>query len=386
VGQFSDFLENEDILPISINNKHEFHNAISNIRNSWSGRADIYESNTFIMEAAKTLINSIRLFELGYFDAAYYSLRSSIEVSTTVMYLADIPDLETRKEKLKSWNEVGFFPDFSRMITYLKSNGTVYQDLSSIMPEYLDGIVNLNRELNKYVHKQGYGNLYVSANHPLYTGMSLEDRLNTYEQYLKQTIGIVGFMRLVVDPMPVLLRDEEIVSRLPSSFMTEAYCDNFISDYIGELNVKNYVKTKIYKIHYDYFVQFEKKPICIVDIIQDNHVDTRKKSEILENLKFLDINSKICTRLILSCDKVCSVISENSSLSIWSERYDIGIGLGWSSRLFKDYRQMKDGFNISQDKYFLSFIDISDIGYILNHNEHLTGDDIENIMQVKNTL
>lgn len=39
-------------------------------------------ANTFIMESVKLAVNAILLFEMGYFDCAYYSLRQSIEVAT----------------------------------------------------------------------------------------------------------------------------------------------------------------------------------------------------------------------------------------------------------------------------------------------------------------
>lgn len=38
------------------------------------------------MEAEQQLINAIELYELGYFDCAYYSLRSAIDLSTTMVF------------------------------------------------------------------------------------------------------------------------------------------------------------------------------------------------------------------------------------------------------------------------------------------------------------
>ena len=63
---------------------------MQNIEHSWSGRMDIGGiGNTFIVEAEQQLVNAIELFEIGYFDCAYFSLRSAIDLSTTMVYLAD---------------------------------------------------------------------------------------------------------------------------------------------------------------------------------------------------------------------------------------------------------------------------------------------------------
>ena len=51
---------------------------------------------------SKQLVNAIELFEMGYFDCAYYSLRSAVEVSTTMVYLSDLPEAE-REKQLEAW-------------------------------------------------------------------------------------------------------------------------------------------------------------------------------------------------------------------------------------------------------------------------------------------
>ena len=69
----------ENLCPLTIENKEKYYFDILNIEHSFSGI--IGEGtiiNTFIMEAAQLIINAIELFEMGYFDCAYFSLRSAI--------------------------------------------------------------------------------------------------------------------------------------------------------------------------------------------------------------------------------------------------------------------------------------------------------------------
>lgn len=76
----------------------------------WWARMDIWNiGNTFIMEAEQQLINAIELFEQGYFDCAYYSIRSAVDVSTTMVFLADMPD-EERERFLDAWKDTKDFP------------------------------------------------------------------------------------------------------------------------------------------------------------------------------------------------------------------------------------------------------------------------------------
>lgn len=51
------------------------------------------------MELVQLITNAISLFEKGYFDSAYYSLRQSLETALIMVYLSD---LEGDKEKKNS--------------------------------------------------------------------------------------------------------------------------------------------------------------------------------------------------------------------------------------------------------------------------------------------
>ena len=58
----------ENIRPIEIPNKSKIYLDLLNIEHSWTGRIDANIGNTFIMESVQLLINSIELFEMGYFE------------------------------------------------------------------------------------------------------------------------------------------------------------------------------------------------------------------------------------------------------------------------------------------------------------------------------
>ena len=114
-----EFLKSQNIRPIKLPHREQYYEDLFNIEYSWTGRADILSfANTFIKEAEQELINSMTLFEMGYFDCAYYALRSAVEISLTLVYLSDMPD-DQREERLADWKETRDFPMQGQMIKQL---------------------------------------------------------------------------------------------------------------------------------------------------------------------------------------------------------------------------------------------------------------------------
>lgn len=80
----------DNIRAVELSNKSQYYSDLINIENSLSGRMDGNICNLFIMEAEQLLVNAIELFEQGYFDCAYYSLRSAVDLSTTMVFLDSV--------------------------------------------------------------------------------------------------------------------------------------------------------------------------------------------------------------------------------------------------------------------------------------------------------
>ena len=239
--KYSEIRKSQNLYPLVIPNKEELYFDLMNIEHSWSGRIDTNVGNTFIMEANQLLINAIELFELGYFDCAYYSLRSAIDVSTTMVFLVDMPD-ESRNKYLQDWKNLSDFPLRIEMIKKLSNKGSEFVDMYSNMPTFFQKAKAISQKLNKYVHKQGLHNFYISKNHPINNGKSRESFIKDFVNHLSEVIGIVAVMRLAIDPFPVLLMDEEILYRCFDS-MTTPYTQDFVQKYIGDEILTEYKNT-----------------------------------------------------------------------------------------------------------------------------------------------
>lgn len=237
---YSESRRKQSLRPLSLSNKEKYYFDLLNIEHSWSGRTDTNVSNTFIMEAVQLLINAIELFEQGYFDCSFYSLRSSIELSTTMVFLVDMPDDE-RILLLEDWKDSKSFPMQKQMLQLLSTNGHIFIDMQKKMPIFFKNTRKLNAKINKYVHKQGLEHFYIGRNHPINSNKPQDKFINTFEYFLKRCIGVVAVMRLTIDPFPILLMDKDILYRCFDS-MTDPYSENFVNEYISQQTVNAYKK------------------------------------------------------------------------------------------------------------------------------------------------
>lgn len=386
---FREWRSNQNIKKYKIPNVEQYFIDLINVEHSFSGRMDVPLANTFIMEAVQLIVNSINLFELGYFDAAYYSLREAIETSTTIVFLADMPEDE-RKEKMDTWKNTKDFPMQGQMLKRLYQYGAVVSDMKQNMESFFDEIKEISKKINKYVHKQGLQYFYVSRNHPI-NGQNSEDAfIRTYCYYLEKTIGVIAVMRLAIDPYPILLMDEEILLRCFDS-MTDAYSEDFVKKYISIETINNYKKTEIYINHYNGHITEEKKNHVIFNIMKHQYIDTTKKEKILSQIYLLDQIDKIASYIALTSNKVVKIYTYGGLQMYFTDRNTNREKLSWSSLEFKQFEENNNKYNQPYDEAFISVfkykVKEKEEIFFVEHNERLSKDDIEAVsdLHIKET-
>ena len=99
-----ELIDQWNVKPLSLLKANEYLEDLYDISSSYSGLFAEVNPFFFINEACQLLANSVKLFELGYFDCAFYSVRQAIELSLSGLYLFSNP------EKIKGWKnlEKGF--------------------------------------------------------------------------------------------------------------------------------------------------------------------------------------------------------------------------------------------------------------------------------------
>lgn len=383
--KYSEWRKNENIKRYEIPNLEDYFLDLMNIEHSFSGRMDIPLANTFIMESVQLVVNSISLFELGYFDNAYYSLREAIEISTTIVYLSDMPDDE-RNEKMEDWKNTKDFPMQGQMLNQLYQYGIVISDMKEKMGPFFDEIKNVSKKINKCIHKQGLRFFYVSRNHPFNGKRDDNVFVENYVYFLEKTIGIIAVMRLAIDPYPVLLMDEEILLRCFDS-MTEAYKNEFVEKYITKETLEDYKKTEMYINHYNGHIVEEKKNYAVFDIMKHQVIDTTKRKEILSQIHLLNKVDKIATYIALISKKVVKVYTYGGFQMYFTDRNTNRKAHSWSGMEFKQFEENSEKFNQNYDEAFISVfkynIDESkEETFFVEHNENLNDYDINLISEL----
>ena len=360
--------------PVVIPTKEQYYRDLINIEHSWSGRLDGNICNTFIMEAEQQLVNAIELFEEGYFDCAYYSLRSAVDISTTMVFLEDMPDNE-RDIFLTAWKSTAEFPMQGQMVKQLSQRGNVFVDMKTKMPSFFATAKSLSAELNKYVHKQGLQHFYISRNHPINQDKSQEAFIYTFEKYLQQCIGVVAVMRLAIDPFPVLLMDDDILHRCFDS-MTDPYSDEFVEKYIGVSTVEQYKQTELYVGTYKAISGMEKKNEATFNVMKHQYIDSNKMDEIFEQLHLLTKDDIISVLLVSSCSKAVKVYSTHGLSMYFTDRNTNRTAMSWSGMDFKNFVEAENLINQPYDEAYISVLFFEDTPYFVEHNDLLNTEDI----------
>lgn len=237
------------IRPCPIKNKEDYVRDIITLERIMFEQDKTYSYNEFLHEWAQLLINAMHLFEAGYFDCAYYSLRQAIEMAVLILYLADLPDIDA-KDKWQQWLGQKDFPTSNSMLNELKLKGEKFQEMHIAFPEFLAELRQLQRILNKLVHKQGFFYLYtIHGNSMIIPDKEQNHFILDFPEYLEKTIRIIAMVRIFIDPYPLLLAEHNIAKK--SFCLTMPYPEEFIIKYLGDDFVERYKKTSLYQKYYN---------------------------------------------------------------------------------------------------------------------------------------
>ena len=368
----------ENIKPLELPDKEDFYWALLNVEHSWSGRMDVGNiGNTFIMESVQMLVNAIELFEAGYFDSAYYSLRSAVDLSTTMVFLADLPTCE-REQYLTSWKDTKDFPMQRQMVRLLSQQGNIFVDMKEKMPDFFEFAKKLSAELNKYVHKQGLQHFYISRNHPINSNKSTTKFIETFQQYLKKCICVVAVMRLAIDAFPILLMDKNILYRCFDS-LTEPYTENFAYEYIGEKYISEYKCTELYMNTYESFLDYPLKNEATFDVMKYQFINTSQKEDIFSQIKLLKGIDVVAVLIAFASEKVVKIYCY-SGIQIYStDRKSNRTSTSWSSLDIKKFEDKGISINNRYEEVFISVFQFGEEMFMVEHNVKITENEYTSI-------
>lgn len=372
----------ENLREVVIPNKNEIYLDLLNIEHSLTGMLDNV-ADTFTLECVQMLINSLELFEMGYFDCAFFSLRSVIDLSTTMVFLSDIQDYEERNARIIEWNNLSEFHQRLQMIKKLKNEGNVFIEMLGKMPSFFDEAEKTSKILNKYVHKQGLMNFYISRNNIFnFDKYDIQQFTEEFITIFNRVVKIFAVMRLAIDPLPVLLMDEDIKYRCYDS-LTDPYSQKFVDQYIGSETLDDYKKTEMYLEAYNYFISQEKKNDAIYDIIKYKYIDTRKIKEIKSQFYMLSNDDKIATAIALSCIKINRIYCYKGLLRYDTERHSNREVKTRNSKDFERFKNAEFKYNQEYENVLISVFLLNNNLFFVEHNDPLDDEDISTIKNIQ---
>jgi hypothetical protein len=240
------------------------------------------------------------------FDAAFYSLRSTLELFMLMVFFIEHKDIELT-EHVKKWNNLEYMDTYSRMDKYLSENSELYINIKRSMSNYFESLKKLNNRLNKKVHKQSFYNLYANRIHPT---AKIKFNFNNeeifFEESLKKIIGAVIVFRLFIDPMPILLMDKEIFFRTKDTISGPLH-EEFIDRYIGRNHIQDYKKCDLYQNHYESFLQEKKLNESVAYLIKYKTIDISKKDEIEAQYLELYEDDKLAFRIACESNEIYAI-------------------------------------------------------------------------------
>lgn len=132
-----------NLVPRNLDKVDDYVFAINQVQLAATGFVRAMGANAFFNEACQCLINAINLFQNGFFDAAFYMLRQSVEISIGSLFLV------SNKNKMKQWKNLERGFEKGRMVDWLIKNEGTFEEMKMLMASFFSKIREDELLMNK---------------------------------------------------------------------------------------------------------------------------------------------------------------------------------------------------------------------------------------------
>lgn len=359
-------------------NHGEFLDVLRNLETMVTGWIDRFFCNSFITEAVRLLINAIFLYEDGYFDCAFYSVRQAAETCNNMLYIANKGESE-----LQQWAQKNYFPMNSRLISELSEIDEFYSQIKEALFEFFDEYKKITAKSNKIIHKQGFDTFYVVHQNPM-CGIKFDKEKETqfFVEFITKTICLVIILYIVVDPISLVLADEELTLHLNFDPMSEPADLEFLRIHLDPDIDNKIKKTPYFKEFSQHFLRKEKMLPATFDVVRYQVFDLSLLKDIKSQEHLLGFEERLILELLSSGIEVSHVYPDCFALG-YSTSIPSNYRLtGWSSTEFNKLQNSPSVFNMPYDTIFRSVVKGPDKNWLLEHNNSFTAEEIEKIKDV----
>lgn len=357
---------------------NELLDTLHNLEAMTIGRIDRIFCNSFINEAIRLLINAIFLYEDGYFDCAFYSVRQAAETCNNMLYIAN-----KGTSALKQWDEKNYFPMNSKLISQLSQIDIFYAQIKESIPEFFDAYEKETAKSNKIIHKQGFDTFYLSHQNPM-CGIKIdtEKEKQLFFEFITNTICLVIILYIVVDPISLILSDEELTMHFNFDPMSEPADIIFLRTHLSS-DIDSKIKSTVYfKEFSQQFLEKEKMLPATFDVVRYQAFDLTHLKDIKSQEHLLGFYEKLILALLSSGIQVSHIYPDCFLLGYITSIPSNYQPTKWSSSDYERFRSSSTAYNIPYYTIFRSVIKGPKENWLLEHNIPFATDDIEKIKDI----
>lgn len=333
---------------------------------------------SFLSEGVKLLINSVFLYEEGYFDCAFYCIRQAAETCNNMLYIAN-----KGKDELQKWNQKEYFPMNQKLLHQLSKIDTFYREVKDVIPDFFEEHSNLMKKSHKIIHKQGFDTFYGLRNVLVsYGEFNQEEELQLFLDFLNKTICMIILLYIIVEPISLILADEDLSVRLNFDPMAESADIAFLQKNISPDILAKIESTPFFAEIGQIIKEKEKMTDALFDVIRCQYFDLEHLDDIRTQSHLLNLNEKIILELLSKGIKISNIYPDCTMTGYSTSIRSNYQPESWSSADFDVYRNSKKCFNLSYDSIFRSVIKGPDSNWLLEHNKPLEKEEIENVREI----
>lgn len=338
-----------------------------------TGILDKMFCNGFMTESIELLKHGIFLYEDGYFDCAFYSVRQSIENMNNMLFLSE------NEDELGKWKAKERFPSDRQIKIKLQQINTDYSEIKAAIPEVFDSYDESLKKANKYIHKQGFDTFYLQ---PWQQEKLISKREKLFIDFLKQSIGLVMIMNIVLDPLSLALSDPNVDAHIPFDPMTEHIPLGIFEEVFSDGIIESIKETNFYKDFVRFFLEKEEMNDATYAIIRFQHYDIEALVDIEKQIHLLNIWQLLCFYILKSGIRVSHFYFQDDILG-YSTSIEPSHQLNeYRSNQFDKYIVGDGEKNIEWNHMFISVYKVFDSYVILQHNELLLDSELSAIQAI----
>ena len=349
---------------------------------AYTGQMNIMYCNSFIQESVQLLQNALMLYNNGFFDSAFYSIRQSSEVMDNMLFLAKSPS-----GKLKEWKSKEYFPVDTKVRKQLERLSEDYNEIKTLLPEFFEHHEELINKIHKIVHKQGFDTFY-QLRTPInakITGFVQEKETELFLETLKYTIGKLLILLVVLDPMCLALSDERVIYKVTLKLMTEPIDTSFFEEVLGLDDIIDKIKnSNYYKNFISYFDDKEELLPATYSVIHETYWNVDKLDEIQSQLHMLSFDEILMFNILKRGIKV-SVFYLVDGLC-WYTTSDTQIMHEFSINTmdFQNYAKSAERFNQNRKNVYISVLKHSPDDFLfIEHNTPFNIEEINTLLNIE---